>query len=69
MVHDAGGTRLAAAELPDELTRTLERRCVRAGVELLKPPYDGSTLPGAIDAAHVGVILGGVRGGGGRCAC
>ena len=55
VLHDAGGTRLAAAELPDELTRTLEQRCVQAGVELLKPPYDGRSLPGAIDAAHVGV--------------
>ena len=55
VLHDAGGTRLAAAELPDALMRTLERRCTDAGVDLLKPPYDGSTLPGAIDAAHVGV--------------
>ena len=55
VVQDAGGTRLAAAELPDALTRALERRCADAGVDLLKPPYDGRTLPDAIDAAHVGV--------------
>ena len=35
--------------------KTLEGRCADAGVDLLKPPYDGSALPGAIDAAHVGV--------------
>ena len=55
VLHDAGGTRLAAAELPDALMKTLEGRCADAGVDLLKPPYDGNALPGAIDAAHVGV--------------
>ena len=55
VVHEAGGNRLAAAELPDALMQALERRCAVVGVDLSKPPYDGSALPGAIDAAHVGV--------------
>ena len=53
VVVESGGTRLAAAELPEALVQALERRCDDAGVEFLKPPYDGTTLPGAIDAAHV----------------
>ncbi len=55
VLRDAEGTRLAAAELPDALRQILDRRCADEGVELLKPPYDDRTLPGAIDAAHVGV--------------
>lgn len=55
VVRDCGGTRLAAAELPDALVRELAPRCADAEIELLRPPYDGSTLPGAIDAADVGV--------------
>ena len=55
VVRECGGTRLAAAELPDPLMRELASLCAEAGVELLGPPYDGSTLPGAIDAADVGV--------------
>ncbi len=55
VVREARGTRLAAAELPEALMQALERRCADAGFELLKPPYDTRTLPGAIDAAHVGV--------------
>jgi L-lactate dehydrogenase complex protein LldG len=55
VLREDRGTRLAAAELPEALMQALERRCADAGVDLLKPPYDGRTLPGAIDAAHVGV--------------
>ena len=55
VVVESRGTRLAAAELPEALVQALERRCDEAGVEFLKPPYDGTTLPGAIDAAQVGV--------------
>ena len=69
VVHDAGGTRLAAAELPDALMKTLEGRCADAGVDLLKAAIRRQRASRRHRRRPRGGILGGVRGGGGRCAC
>ncbi len=49
-----GVSRLATAQLPRALDDAL-RETNRAGaVEIMRPPYDSSTLPNAIDQAGVG---------------
>jgi len=56
---EAKATRVALAELPEGLGRALEGHCADVQIEVLKPPFDRSTLPHAIDEAQVGV--GGAR--------
>jgi L-lactate dehydrogenase complex protein LldG len=47
--------KIAVSELPDELRQSLEQRCAAAGMHLLKPPFNNSELPGALDTIQAGV--------------
>lgn len=47
-------TRFATARLPVPLDRALDSASRPAQLEILRPPYESDSLPGAIDAAAVG---------------
>ncbi|MDK1020866.1 MAG: lactate utilization protein [Candidatus Hydrogenedentes bacterium] len=47
--------RVALARAPGPFQEALEGWCKRNQTDLLRPPYAADTLPGAIDAAQVGI--------------
>jgi L-lactate dehydrogenase complex protein LldG len=47
--------RVALGEFPEPLRKALGQSCAAPGIEVVKPPYKSVDLPGAIDAAEVGV--------------
>jgi L-lactate dehydrogenase complex protein LldG len=49
-----GADLIATAQLPAELDRTLRESAPARAIEVLRPPYDSTQLPGAIDRAGVG---------------
>lgn len=51
----AEAERVAVARAPDPFQEALGRWCGESGTLLLRPPYASGTLPGAIDAAEVGI--------------
>jgi L-lactate dehydrogenase complex protein LldG len=55
VVGEAKARRVALGEFPKPLREALEQRCVALGSEVVQPPYWSADLPGAIDAAQVGV--------------
>lgn len=55
IIQDADADCIAVADLPQELADAIAKRAKAAGLQLLAPPYSADTLPGAIDAAQVGV--------------
>ncbi len=51
----AGAGRVAVARVPGPFQEALEGWCKKNKTDLLRPPYAADTLPGAIDAAEVGI--------------
>lgn len=51
---NAGADRIATAQLPSELDIALANLASTAALEVLRPPYDSTQLPGTIDRAGVG---------------
>ncbi len=50
----SGADRIATAQLPAELDRALRQSAAASAVDVLRPPYDSTQLPAAIDRAGVG---------------
>jgi len=55
VVSQAKARRVALGEFPEPLREALRQRCTAEGSEVVQPPYASADLPGAIDAAQVGV--------------
>lgn len=55
VIRDKQAVRVALAGLPSDIAQAIEARCVANGVEVVREPFSASTLPGAIDAAQVGI--------------
>jgi L-lactate dehydrogenase complex protein LldG len=55
ILEETGASRVALGELPQELVRAIEQFGSERGVQVLKPPFAGASLPDAIDAAQVGI--------------
>ncbi len=53
--QEAKAGRVAVARAPGPFQEALGRWCKASGTQLLTPPYAADTLPGAIDAADVGI--------------
>jgi L-lactate dehydrogenase complex protein LldG len=47
--------KVAITELPFEIGQSIEQRCESAGMNLLKPPFDGVDLPAEFDSIDVGI--------------
>ncbi|MFQ5794852.1 MAG: lactate utilization protein C [Candidatus Bipolaricaulia bacterium] len=55
ILQEADATCVALADLPEELQRAIAQHCVEAGIQVVQPPFDGASLPQALDAVQVGV--------------
>ena len=53
LIHSLGAGCVALAGLPEALTDAIQAGC--RNIEVLKEPYDAAGLPGAIDAADIGI--------------
>jgi L-lactate dehydrogenase complex protein LldG len=55
LLGQAKARRVALGQFPEPLRQALAERCAALGSEVVQPPYASADLPGAIDAAQVGV--------------
>jgi L-lactate dehydrogenase complex protein LldG len=55
IVSEAKAGRVAFGEFPETLREVLEQSCATLRSEVVQPPYRSADLPGAIDAAQVGI--------------
>ena len=55
ILEEKKADKVAMTELPEELIQSLEQRCATTGINLLKPPFNGADLPGALDSIQVGI--------------
>ena len=55
ILQEKRAAKVAMSNLPEELSSALELRCAEAGMELLKPPFGGPDIPGALDSVEVGI--------------
>ncbi|MCC6546602.1 lactate utilization protein [Candidatus Sumerlaeota bacterium] len=57
ILNSGNVTCIAVSALPEFLQRPIEEHCSSAGIEVLKPPFRASQLPGAMDRAQVGITV------------
>ena len=55
ILEEKKAEKVALTELPVEFLHPLEQRCATAGMNLLKPPFNGAELPGELDSIQVGI--------------
>jgi len=55
ILEETKAVKIAVSDLPDEIGQSLAQRCAAAGMNLLKPPFEGVDLPGEFDSINVGI--------------
>lgn len=55
ILEEKKAARVAITEPPVEIGQSIEQHCAAAGMDLLKPPFEGVDLPAEFDSIDIGI--------------